>query len=212
MTAVAEPVLVSRVREDAGLRSAAESRRALGAVLGAVRCALHEKDACELARALPVRFASILEHAPTATVRNAQSFYAETERRERAGRGFAMEHAQAVLAVLAAELEPSVVSWLRRVLPPEVARLVRARRASAQPPPHVHVHPGHEARPLQTLSRARPGTAEPIAEATHVLAHAGSVARSSGAHAERMVETARSTRPGREDETLAASRGDERRR
>jgi hypothetical protein len=59
----------------------------------------------------------------------------------------------------------------------------------------------------QTLARARPGTADPIADARHELAHTGSVVRSPAPHAEDRVETARSTRPSREDETLASSRG-----
>ncbi len=123
-----------------------------------------------------------------------------------------MEHAQAVLAVLSADLEPRTVARLRRALPPEIARLLRSRRSPAPPPPHVHVHPEHVPGAPQTLSRARPGTAEPIADAAHVLAHAASAARSGAGHAERMVETARSTRPGSEDETLAGSRDERRRR
>jgi len=148
-----------------------------------------------------------MRRRPDRIVDTLDGLYAEAERWERVGPGFAREHAQAVLEVLATTLEPELVERIRKRLPADIAALLRARERPGEPPPYVQNHPAHRPAPLQTLSRARPGTAEPIADTRHTLAHAGSVARSGAAHAERMVETARSTRPAREDETLAGARG-----
>lgn len=206
-----ERELTELVKTRAGLRTTREAKRALGAAIGALRCALEEDDALATAKELPPALARVMERSPATLVRGARALYAETERRERVGLGFATEHAQAVLQVLSEQLDPEVVARLRKRSPKEVAALLRPRRAFQPPPPHVHGHPAREPPPIQTLSRARPGTAEPIAETRHEVAHAGSVARSGAPHAERLVETARSTRPGREDQTLAATRGASRR-
>jgi uncharacterized protein (DUF2267 family) len=187
--------------------------RALGATLGALRCALDAEDARAMARCLPRPLAHVLERAPNrpmAAVANTNGLYAEVGRRERIGLGFAMEHAQVVLEALGRALPEELVARLRGRMAPDIAALLRRiDRTPSDPPPHVHEHPGHPPVPAQTLSRAHPGAAESIADARHELAHAASVARSAAPHAERMVETARSTRPGREDDTLAATRGTE---
>ena len=141
-----------------------------------------------------------------------KAFYVEADRRERAGLGFAMEHAQVTLQVLAERLPRELVARLHRRLPADLAALLEGRQTPPEPPPHVHRHPTHSDTPLQTLSRSRPGASETIAEAKGELAHAGSVARSGAPRAERIVASATSTRPGREDETLATSHGEERRR
>jgi hypothetical protein len=121
---------------------------------------------------------------------------------------------QAVLEVMATTLEPELIERVRKHLAPDIASLLRARERERpeELPPHVRAHPAHDAAPIQTLSRSRPGTAEPIAETRHLVAHVGSVARSGAAHAERVVERGRSTRPAREDETLASARDVSRRR
>lgn len=200
-----EQELILLVKTRAGLRTASEAKRALGATLGALRCALEDDDARAAAKALPLRLGRMLERRPATAVRSAEALYAEAERREGAGFGFAVEHVQAVLQVLAHELDPELVGRIRKRLPSDIAALLR-ERGSAGEAPHVHTHPERRTAPPQTLSRARPGMAEPIAEARHELAHAKSVVRTETPHAERMVETARSTRPGREDETLSAGR------
>jgi hypothetical protein len=175
--------------------------------------ALADDDAVALSKALPEDLRRSLRPVAGATVRTADDLYAEAQRRERVELGFAREHAQAVLAVLAAVLDEELLERIRKHLPADVAELLRAApAASSEPPPHVHTHPARVSQPVQTLSRSRPGTSDPIAEARHELAHSGSVARSSAAHGERMVETARSTRPKREDETLATAREESRRR
>lgn len=199
------------VKSRSGLRTAREARRALVAAVGALRCALDPQDARDASRGLPPALAAVMGKAPSVEVRGARALYAEAARREQVDLGFAMEHAQVVFQVLAQELDPELLVRLRKRLPPDVAALLRPRAHSPEPPPHVHVHPDSRPAPAQTLSRARPGTAEPIAEAHHELAHAGSVARSETAHADRMVETAHTTRPGLEDDTLAATRRGSRR-
>lgn len=207
-----EQELIRLVKARAGLRTAGEARRALDAALGALRSALDDEDARIAARALPRGLTRALERRPSTVARTAAELYSEAQRHERVALGFAMEHAQVVLQVLARELDPEVVALLRKRLPAEVAALLEPPSPPSEaPPPHVHVRPEHRPAPLQTLSRARPGPAEPIAETRHELAHAGSVVRSAAPHAETMIETARSTRPGREDETLATTRGGERR-
>jgi uncharacterized protein (DUF2267 family) len=198
-----EAELIRPVKADAGLRTLRQSKRALAATVGALRCALDDEDARAVSKALPSRLAPLLEGPRAAVVRSAADLYREAERRERVGLGFATEHVQVVLRVLAGQLDPELVTRLRKHLSPDVAALLQQRAPVSEPPPHVHTHPPRRPAPRQTLARARPGTAEPIADARHELAHASSVVRSAAAHADRMVETARSTRPDREDETLA---------
>jgi uncharacterized protein (DUF2267 family) len=195
------------VQERAGLASTAEAARAVDATLAALRCALDDDDARGLASALPVRFSrSMSAPAPTA-VHDADGLYREALRREGVRRGFAIEHAQAVLEALSRLLPTEQVERLRKHLPGDIASLLQERGIpEPELPTPVHLRPEHAMNERRTLSRGRPGTSDPIAEAEHGLAHEGSVARSSSGHAERMVETARSTRPGREDETLAAAR------
>ncbi len=204
--------LLPLVKTHAGLRTAREAERAVRATLGAMACALDDEDARALAKALPQSLGRLVLRRSGSRVGGLDAFYAEAERRERVGIGFTREHAQAVLEVIAGIVEPELVARIRRHLPPDLAALLRTRAPTAEPPPYVHVHPARGPRSLETLSRSRPGTADPIAEAAHVLAHPGSVARSPAAHSERMVETARTTRPAREDETLATARDDRRRR
>lgn len=201
-----ERELTSLVKQRVGLKTTAEAKRALGATLGALRSAMAEEDARAAARDSPARLARVLERESPRVVFSARALYAEVARRERIELGFAMEQAQVVLQVLTTALDEDVVTRLRKHLPPDIAALLRPNRAVTEPPPYVHAHPERRRAPPQTLSRARPGAAEPIAETRHELAHAGSVVRSGAAHAETMVETARSTRPGREDETLASGR------
>lgn len=204
--------LLPLVKTHAGLRTAREAERAVRATLGAMACALDDDDARALAKTLPDRLGRSLVRRSATRVEGLDALYAEAERRERVGLGFSREHVQAVLEVIAGVVEPELVARIRRHLPSDLASLLRTRASTREPPPHVHTHPAGGSRPLQTLSRSRPGTAEPIADAAHALAHAGSVARSPAAHADRMVETARTTRPAREDETLASARDDRRRR
>jgi uncharacterized protein (DUF2267 family) len=199
-----ERELILQVKTDAGLRTVREAKRALATAIGALRCALDDEEARAVSKALPPKLAQLLERPRTAVVRSAEDLYREDERRERVGLGFATEHVQVVLQVVAHQLDPELVTRLRKHLSPDLAALLDERAQSSEPPLFVHTHPAHLPSPIQTLSRARPGTAEPIAEAHHELAHEGSVVRSSAPHADRMVETTRSTRPRREDETLAS--------
>lgn len=207
-----ERELGARVEAAAGLRQARDRERAIGATLVALRAALAEDDARVLADSLPRALSRLLERRTGMAVRRATDLYAQVERREQRGRGFAMEHAQAVLGALARSLDPEVVDRLRRHLPSDIAVLLRAPAHYPAPAPYVHSHPATRPVDVQTLSRARPGASQTIAEASGPLAHTKSVARTPGGHSERMVETARSTRPGREDETLASTRAPARRR
>ncbi|HEX8795169.1 MAG TPA: DUF2267 domain-containing protein [Polyangiaceae bacterium] len=200
------------VKDRAGLRTAREAERAVRATLGAMASVLAEDDGRALSAALPRDLGKCLSRRAPTEVGTLEELYAEAQRRERVAPGFAREHAQTVLEVLATTVDAEVVERLRRHLPTDIARLLQPREGGGEPPPHVHAHPAHRPSSVQTLSRSRPGTGDPIAEATHPVAHAGSVARSGAPHAERMVETARSTRPAREDETLAGARDEGRRR
>lgn len=204
--------LLSQVREHAGLRTAREAERAVRATLGAIARALADDDALALSKALPDSLRRWLDPAEGRAIGTIDELYAESQRRERVEPGFAREHVQAVLGVLASELDAELLERIRKHLPPDIAELLRSGAPATEPPPYVHTHPARAPRPIQTLSRSRPGTAEPIAETKHALAQSGSVARSPAPHGERMVETARSTRPAREDETLATAREQARRR
>jgi uncharacterized protein (DUF2267 family) len=201
-----ERELTLLVKTDAGFQTFAEARHAIRAAMGALACALEDEDAHALELAVPANVARLLRRPSSTQVRSVHGLYVEAERRERVGLGFAIEHAQVVCRVLARRLDPELVARLRRHLPPDIAELLGDRPPEREAPPYVHAHPTLVPPPPQTLSRSRPGSAEPIAGTRHVLAHEGSVARSPTAHAARMVETARSTRPTREDETLARTR------
>jgi uncharacterized protein (DUF2267 family) len=194
------------VKTDAGFQTFAEARLAIRSAMGALACALDDEDAHALELAVPAKVARPLRRPSSTVVRSVHGLYVEAERRERVGLGFAIEHAQVVYRVLARRLDPELVARLRRHLPPDIAELLGDRPPEEEAPSHVRVHPTLVPPPPQTLARARPGSAEPIAGTRHALAHEGSVARSPAAHAARMVETARSTRPAREDETLASAR------
>ena len=207
-----ERELSQLVKARAGLRTVGEARRAIAAALAALGGALDEDDARALASGVPAGFARSLARPVAHSVRGADDLYVEAERRESVGPGFAREHVQSVFRVLAGELDPELLVRLRKHLPSDVAALLTVPPPPPPAPPYVHAHPPRDEEPIQTLSRARPGTAEPIADASHPLAHERSVARSPSPHADRMVETARSTRPGREDETIATTRGDNKRR
>lgn len=201
-----------RVRDRAGLQTVREAQQAVRATLASLACALAEDDAQALSAALPSDLGRLLGRHAERAVGTLDGLYREVERRERVSPGFAREHTQAVLEVLATTLEPELIERVRKHLAPDIATLLHTRELPEEPPPHVRTHPALRPAPKQTLSRSRPGTAEPVADARHLLAHTGSVARSGAAHAERMVETARSTRPAREDETLASAREVGRRR
>jgi uncharacterized protein (DUF2267 family) len=201
-----ERELTFLVKTDAGFQTFAEARLAIRAAVGALACALDDEDAHALELAVPGHVARLLRRPSSTLVRTAHGLYVEAERRERVGLGFAIEHVQVVCRVLARRLDPDLIARMRRRLPPDIAGLFGEPPPAEEAPPHVHTHPTPVIRPPQTLARARPGSSEPIAETRHVLAHRGSVARSPAPHAERMVETARSTRPTREDETLATAR------
>jgi uncharacterized protein (DUF2267 family) len=207
-----ESELIGLVKERAGLRTAREAKKAVVAALGALRSALEDSDAQAVAAELPRQMARHLERTVVTPALGVKAFYVESERRERVGLGFAMEHAQVTLQVLAELLQPELVARLRRRLPADIAALLKHHHPPAEPPPHVHMHPAHRDTPIQTLARSRPGASETIAEARGELAHHASVARTGAPRAERMIASAASTRPGREDETLATSHGDERRR
>ena len=199
--------LTAQVKERAGLRTEREAKRAIEAAAGALRCALEEEDARSLAGALGPAMAEIFARAPPKKVDNLDTFYAEAERRERVGLGFAIEHAQVVMQVLAERLDGETLVRLEKRIPRDISDLFRAGPVPGEPPPHLHVHPLHEPVPVQTLSRSKPGTSEPIAEAHSPLAHEESVARNEAPHADDMVETAHSSRSSREDETLSGYRG-----
>lgn len=137
-----EEELVSRVKTLAGLRNHREARRAIGAVVGALRCSLAQEDAESVAAELPHSFAKIVAQPATSRVENSAALYEETERRERVGLGFALEHCQVVLRVLAELFDLETLARLRKRVPGDIAALLRRRpRASEPPPPHVHEPP-----------------------------------------------------------------------
>lgn len=115
------------LKKKAGLRSARECKRALGATLAALRCVLDPEDARAVAQNLPSSMAQVLtrklDHT-VAAVADLKGLYAEVERRERVGLGFAMEHAQVVLDVLARALPEELVLRLRSRLPADIAALL----------------------------------------------------------------------------------------
>jgi uncharacterized protein (DUF2267 family) len=206
-----EQEMVLRVKARAGLRTAQEARRALGATLGALRGALADDDAEAVARALPPALASILEREPRtepSPVRTAAELFGETEWREGAGRGFAVEHVQVVMQVLAEQLDAEARVRIRKRLPGDVAALLWPREAPDEAPPGAYElkAPAGEADSPPTLSRGRAGTADSIAGSRHPLAHEQSVARTAAPHADRAIGSAHAPRAGGEEGSLASAR------
>jgi uncharacterized protein (DUF2267 family) len=172
-----ERELTLLVKTDAGFQTFAEARLAIRSAIGALACALDDEDAHALELVAPPHLARLLRRPRSSVVRSVRGLYAEADRRERVGLGFAIEHAQVVYRVLARRLDFETIARLRRHLPPDIADLFGDRPLADEPPPYAHAHPAAAASPPQTLARARPGSAEPIAETRHVLAHHASVAR-----------------------------------
>jgi uncharacterized protein (DUF2267 family) len=169
--------LSALVKDRAGLRTEREARRAVNAAVGVLRCALDDEDARSLAAEVPGAPGHILARPAKARVGDLDGLHAEAERREGVGLGFAVEHVQVVFQVLGERLDPELRERLRKRVPSDIAALWTSRALPDEPPPPGHLHPPHEPAPVQTLSRSRPGSAEPIAEARRPLAHEHSVVR-----------------------------------
>lgn len=110
-------------------------------------------------------------------------FYHQISEREGTSVGFAMEHAQVVLQVVAEMIGEEDRQQLVRHLPEELEELVRP--PVREPGLAEHEHPGRGTR----LASGQPGSRHPIAEAHPDRAHRHSVARVAAPHGDTQLAT-----------------------
>lgn len=121
-------------------------------------------------------------------------FYHEISEREGTSLGFAMEHAQVVLQVVAELIGEEDRQHLVRHLPEELERLVRP--PIREPGLAEHEHPGRGT----TLASGQPGSQTPLSEAHPDPTHSHSVASAGDPHADTQVST---TQGVKKQESLA---------
>lgn len=112
-----------------------------------------------------------------------ERFYHQISEREGTSLGFAMEHAQVVLQVIAEMMGEEDRQRLIRHLPDEMESLLRPPKREPGLPPRGHVGSGH------TLATARPGSAHPLAESRAERAQSQSIARTPAPHGDTNVAT-----------------------
>lgn len=171
--------LLSRVRQRTGLSEQTVVETALRAVTEALGALLDHGHREALAAHLPEQLGPMLRrHEPDPEAGGAD-FLRRVAATEHLPRGFAVEHATAVLEALGSELEPSIRRNVAAQLPEEMREWIEPRRVSmkgARP----RREPVHSEEP-HSLSDARPGSAHPVSEAAP--GHAHSIAAASDPHA-----------------------------
>jgi hypothetical protein len=198
-------VFIDTVASRAGIEdpAAMRARACVEAVLAALTEQLVPDEASALAHALPEPLARVVRDTVGAGAQGAEVLYRSVAEREQAPLGFAMEHAQIVLQVLAEQLPLPTRVRLERHLDPDVAALFAPRPPTPAPPAHVHHEPTLAPGEGTTLATGRPGSRHPLSEARPPLAHAHSVARSDDPHADTRLSSSSGLTQERLHETLA---------
>ncbi len=136
----------------------------------------HIERAIEATMEVLTEYELATEYAP-------ERFYHQISEREGTSLGFAMEHAQVVLQVIADMIGEEDRQRLLRHLPDEMEGLLRPPVREAALPPRGHPGQGH------TLAAARPGSQHPLAEARPDRAQSQSIARTDAPHGDTNVAT-----------------------
>ncbi len=168
---------IEEVMQRAGFQQAAMAALAIDAALQVLGERLPRGTARELAAQLPESLAGALRRGPHGGVFSREELYARVAEREGVRLGFAVEHAQVVLQVLAEAAPADALTLARQELPAPLAELLTPR-APSPPPPTRASRP----RSRRTLSDGRPGSEHPLDEAgqelgAHGLAQRRSIAR-----------------------------------
>jgi uncharacterized protein (DUF2267 family) len=171
--------LLDRVRQHTGLNEPIVVEAAVRAVMEALGVLLDPGHRDALAGHLPERMRPMLtRHEPDPEAGGAD-FLRRVAATEHLPRGFAVEHATAVLEAIGVELDPSIRRTVTAQLPDEMREWMEPRRVSMK-----GARPRREPLPEAQrthLSDGRPGSAHPVSEAT--AAQKDSVAASRDPHA-----------------------------
>lgn len=184
-------LFLDRVGEHTGLSERRVVETAVRAVTEALGVLVDHAHRDALAAHLPVPLrATLSRHEPDPEAGGAD-FLRRVAATEHLPRGFAVEHATAVLEALGAELEPSLRRTLAAQLPEEMREWMEPRRVSmrgARPRREPHTEDSSH------LSDGRPGSAHPVSEAAP--GHAHSVAASVDPHAATRLSSGAPRSPG----------------
>jgi uncharacterized protein (DUF2267 family) len=201
---------VQRVTDQAQFEGYATAVRAIEATLHTLAQSVPVRVAEDVARKLPPEMAAVVRGARGAGVANLADFYGRIGRRAELSLSRGLEQAQIVCAVLAEQLDPTLLGRMMRELPDDIASLL-VPLSHAQSAPTVS-HVGHGA----TLSDGKPGASHPLSEASPGSRHPVSEAAPHTAHTHSVLEAAPhqdskiSSAPGltqeREHDTLAEGR------
>jgi uncharacterized protein (DUF2267 family) len=165
--------LLEDVRTRAGLADGEAAFRTVTATLSMLGECLPAAQAAALAEALPPESGEVVRATPRHQAIALQELFEHVSQRARVPYGAAMEHAEAVLAVIAGQVSPELRLMLQRQLPPAWARLFEPRAIEGRAP---EPWPHHRAGRGETLADGRPGSRHPLSEAGPPAAQGESVA------------------------------------
>ena len=149
-------VLLDRVSSWGAMTSKREAEGAISATVKALREALFDEEAAELAAELPPPFARILRSGGHVGKVRLDEFYQRVAHHERVASPIGLEHAQAACQALASLLSADAVTRVSRALP-DLAQLFVV--------PDRETHPAILARQGRTLAEGHPGSDHPLSEA-----------------------------------------------
>ena len=178
-----------------GLQSEALAGRAAAATLQVIAERLGAVDAGALEQELPSPLAQAVGRARRHGVFDVTELFARVAAEEPVRPGAAVEHAKVVCEVLTEALPEELRERLHARLPPDWADLFQARDRGGEPPittsktsPWTPEH--------HTLADGRPGSSQPLSEATPPAGQSESVVLSENPHGEEKISSAPGPRPG----------------
>lgn len=196
--------LVRRVGRLAGIQTSAHARATLESVLDALGALVPHPRRGAIASELPGWTAEAFERREYDRALGRPWLLQMVSKAEHVRPGAALEHVEAVLAMLREHLDADRFRLLVAELPEEVRALVPPAPSKSRLPPRPEAR---SAAPSRRLAGARPGPGHPIAEADGPpLAHTHSVAANADPHGDTKLSEARGLTQAREHEDLAEGR------
>jgi len=187
---------LARVGELGGLPDRSGALRATTATLGVLSERLVDEEIGVLTIDLPSQIGALLSRrAPCGGDFGVNTFFERVARREGTSVGQALEHAQIVCEVLAANLSAEHRHRLIAHLPDEWRELFSPPSRAGVRERFVH----QEHHPHNTLAEGRPGSSNPLSEARPERAHSESVVRAENPHGDRKLSSSRKTEDGLSD-------------
>jgi len=194
---------LTRVAELGGLPDRSDALRATTATLGVLGERLVDEEVGVLTMDLPSQIAALLaRHAPRGGEFDVHTFFERVASREGTSVGQALEHAQVVCEVLAANLSAEHRHRLMAHLPDDWRELFSPPSRAGVRERFVH----DERHPHNTLAEGRPGSATPLSESRPERAHSQSVVRADNPHGDRKLSSSRETEDGLSDAHPGAKR------